>query len=191
MTVSIVLASASEGRSDLLRRTGIPFLVDPSNCSETTDAHDPETHVRILALRKATEVSLRRPYDIVIGADTVIDLDGQMLGKPTSPADAEAMLKKLVGRTHRLVSGIAILHGASEKMYQGVESTAVHLRFLSREQIRAYVASGEPIGKSGSYEIQGLGATIIDRIEGDFANVVGLPLAHLARALQEFGVRVP
>lgn len=188
---AIVLASASTGRSELLRRTGLAFIVDPSNCDETTDASTPGEHVRMLALRKARTVADRHPDALVIGADSVIELDGAILGKPDSPAGAEQMLARLAAQFHRLVTGIAVVDSADGRYYCGVETTLVHIRQLSAEQIRAYVASGEPMGKSGSYDIQGLGATIIDRIEGDFSNVVGLPMAHLARALESFGVRLP
>ncbi len=191
MTERIVLASASQGRSDLLRRTGLPFIIDPSHCCETTETSNPQHHVTTLALRKAKEVARRHPDAIVVGADTIVELDGQIFGKPESTAEAVAMLITLRGRTHRLITGIAIIHALSERSYQGIETTHVHLRALTDDQVTAYVASGESVGKSGSYEIQGLGATIVDRIEGDFANVVGLPLAHLAFALEGFGLRVP
>jgi len=188
---TIVLASASAGRSELLRRTGLPFSADPSDCDETTDASTPGEHVRLLSLRKARTVAERHPDALVIGADTVIELDGEILGKPGSTSAAEQMLARLAGQFHRLMTGIAVVDSADGRSYCGVETTLVHIRQLSAEQIRAYVASGEPMGKSGSYDIQGLGATIIDRIEGDFSNVVGLPMAHLARALESFGVRLP
>lgn len=191
MTLSIVLASASEGRSQLLRRAGVPFTVEPSMCSEDTEVTDPEEHVRILALRKASEVARRYTDAIVMGADTIIVLDGEILGKPASASAAASMLSRLTGRSHQLMTGLAIIDASSARHYVGVETTDVHMRHLSQEQIRAYVASGEPMGKSGSYEIQGLGATIIDWIHGDFANVIGLPMAHLSRALEEFGIRIP
>ena len=191
MTNSIVLASASQGRQELMRRAGISFHVDISNCSETTEARQPEEHVTTLALRKATDVSSRHPDAIVIGADTVIICDGEILGKPDSARHAEAMLGRLAGRHHMLITGIAILHASANRRYSGVEYTKVHMRPLTTMQIRAYVASGEPMGKSGSYDIQGLGSTIIDELQGDFTNVVGLPMAHLARELESFGVCVP
>ncbi len=191
MSSSIVLASASEGRQQLLRRAGILFHVDASNCSETTEARKPEEYVTILALRKATEVSTRHPDAIVIGADTVIVHDGEIMGKPRSTTDAEAMLTRLAGGHHMLITGLAMLHASANRRYTGVEYTKVHIRPLTATQIRAYVASGESLGKSGSYDIQGLGSTIIDELQGDFTNVVGLPMAHLARELETFGVRVP
>lgn len=169
----------------------MPFIVDPSMCSETTETTNPEEHVKILALRKVSEVASRHTDAVVVGADTVIVRDGEILGKPASSADAENMLASLAGRSHQLITGIAILDTSSHMHYVGVEATEVHMRTLSHEQVHAYVASGEPMGKSGSYEIQGLGATIIDWIHGDYANVVGLPMAHLARALQQFGIRIP
>ena len=190
MTTPIVLASASPGRCEVLRRTGIPFTVDPSDCDESLDAASPEEHVMALAMRKALAVAARHPDCLIIGADSVVELDGDILGKPGTPADARRMLGRLAGRSHRLLTGIAIVDSGSGKTYQGIEATLVHIRTLTDEQLDAYVASGEPMGKAGSYELQGLGAAIIDRIEGDFANVVGLPIAHLARALEDFGVHV-
>jgi len=187
---TIVLASASSGRAELLLRTGILFTVDPSRCAEDSESCDPEEYVTSLALRKARDVAGRYSNAVVIGADTVIDLDGEIMGKPDSVADAERMLTRLSGRFHRLLTGLAIIDSFSGAEYQGLESTLVHVRTLTPGEISAYVASGEPEGKSGSYEIQGLGATIIDRIEGDFSNVVGLPMAHLARALEQFDVRL-
>jgi len=188
---TIVLASASAGRSELLRRAGLSFIVDPSGCDETVEASSPADHVRLLALRKARTVAERHAHAIIIGADTVIELDGAILGKPESPAAATDMLARLAGQFHRLVTGIALVDSDDSHSYCGVETTLVHIRHLTAAQIRSYVASGEPIGKSGSYDIQGRGAMIIDRIEGDFSNVVGLPLAHLSHALEVFGVHLP
>jgi len=187
---TVVLASASAGRAELLRRTGVSFVVDPSRCSEHTELTEPDEHAKALALRKARDVASRHPDAVVIGADTVIDLDGEILGKPDSVADAEHMLSRLSGRFHRLVTGLAVIDAATDIEYTGIEVTRVHLRDLTASQIRAYAASGEPEGKSGAYEIQGLGATIIDGIEGDFSNVVGLPMAHLAIALEQFGIEL-
>jgi len=187
---ALVLASASAGRAELLRRTGVLFVVEPSHCDETTDIVDPSLHAKTLALRKARDVAARHGDAVVIGADTIIDLDGEIVGKPETPVDAERMLARLCGRFHRLLTGVAIVDAAASREYVGIEVTRVHLRSLTPRQIRAYVASGEPVGKSGSYEIQGLGATIIDRIEGDFSNVVGLPMAHLAQALEGFGIEL-
>ena len=190
MMVPIVLASASAGRQELLRRTGLPFVVDPSDCSESTGAASAEEHVRTLALRKVRCVAARHPDAIVIGADTVAELDGMVIGKPGSPQDARRLLRLLSGRYHRLLTGLAVAAPGGRE-YCGLEVTRVHVRSLGDEEIDAYVDSGEPLGKSGCYEIQGLGSTIIDRIEGDFSNVVGLPMAHLAGVLKTFGVTVP
>jgi len=184
----VILASASAGRVELLRRTGIGFEVMPSNCDETTKTTDPEEHVKELALRKAQSVAERVENAIVIGADTVVELDGEILGKPVGADGARDMLARLAGRTHRLLTGLAVVGSTDNSVYSGIEETLVHMRPLSASEIDAYVASGEPLDKSGSYELQGLGATIIDRIDGDFSNVVGLPMAHLARALTQFGV---
>ncbi len=190
MSVSLVLASGSTGRQELLRRTGAPFTVDPSRVDESTDAASVEEHVQTLALRKARAVSARHPEAVVIGADTVAELDGTIIGKPGSADEARSMLRILSGRYHRLLSGLAVV-APDGRAYCGLEVTNVHMRELSDEEIDAYVESGEPLDKSGCYEIQGLGAAIIDRIEGDFANVVGLPMAHLAGVLKTFGVTIP
>lgn len=184
----LILASASAGRAELLGRTGIAFEVMPSDCAETTNTSDPEEHVRELALRKAQSVARGTEHAIVIGADSVVELDGEILGKPEGEDGARSMLARLTGRTHRLLTGLAIVNSDDGSTYSGIEVTRVHMRRLSTAEIDEYVASGEPLGKSGSYELQGLGATIIDGIEGDFSNVVGLPMAHLARALMQFGV---
>jgi len=184
----LILASASTGRSELLRRTGIAFEAIPSDCDEATNTTDPEEHVKELALRKAQSVARRVKDAVVIGADTVVELDGEILGKPPGADGAREMLARLAGRTHRLVTGLAIVDSANGFAYDGTEQTLVRMRPLSASEIEAYVTSGEPLDKSGAYELQGLGATIIDRIEGDFSNVVGLPMAHLARALTQFGV---
>jgi len=188
MSRRLILASASTGRSELLRRTGVLFEVVPSECDEQTSATSPEQHVQELALRKARSVAEREKNAVVIGADTVIELDGEILGKPADADGAYDMLLQLSGRTHRLLTGLAVVDSADGSVYTGIEQTLVHMRSLSAPEIEAYVTSGEPLDKSGSYELQGLGATIIDRIEGDFSNVVGLPMAHLARVLSQFGV---
>lgn len=190
MSTPLVLASGSAGRQELLRRTGVSFIVDPSDVDESTDASSVEEHVQTLALRKARSVAARHPEAVVIGADTLAELDGRVIGKPESADEARAMLRVLSGRYHRLLSGLAVL-APDGRAYCGLEVTSVHMRELTDEEIDAYVESGEPLGKSGCYEIQGLGATIIDRIEGDFANVVGLPMAHLAGVLKTFGVTIP
>lgn len=174
----------------MLRRTGIAFEAVPSDCDEETEAATPEEHVRELALRKARAVSQRHPDALVIAADSVAELDGDILGKPDTADGARLMLGRLSGRSHRLLTGLAIVDGPTGKTYDGIESTLVHMRELSGAEIDAYVRSGEPLDKSGSYELQGLGATIIDRIEGDFSNVVGLPMAHLSRALARFDVHL-
>ncbi|MFW6102959.1 MAG: Maf family protein [Chloroflexota bacterium] len=190
MSAPLVLASGSAGRLELLRRTGISFTVDASDVDESTDAVSVEEHVQTLALRKARSVAARHSEAIVIGADTVAELGGTIIGKPESGDGAKATLRLLSGRYHRLLSGLAVL-APDGRAYCGLEVTNVHMRELSDEEIDSYVESGEPLGKSGCYEIQGLGAAIIDRIEGDFANVVGLPMAHLAGVLKTFGITIP
>ncbi len=190
----IVLASASPRRRDLLAQLGLSFSVSESNIDESVvleEGKDPEETVRILALAKARAIAEGLADDLlVLGADTVVVVDGQVLGKPSSVMDASRMLGLIQGRSHNVYTGVAIVHSATNKILTGVECTTVHMRSLSREEIEAYVATGEPMDKAGAYAIQGLGATIVTGVNGCFYNVVGLPLARVATMLREFGVEL-
>ena len=145
----LILASASTGRGELLRRTGIAFEVIPSDCDEATEATDPEEHVRELALLKAQSVASHEENAVVIGADTVVELDGEILGKPLGADGAREMLARLSGRTHRLLTGLAVVDSADGSVFSGIEQTLVHMRPLNGAEIEAYVASGEPLDKIG------------------------------------------
>ena len=186
---NIILASQSPRRRELLARMGIPhFDVIPAREEEQTDPTLPAGRlVKALAQQKAREVAARVPPDaIVIAADTVVAIDGEILGKPHSPAEAAEMLQKLSGRQHTVCTGVAVRQNDVE-LVEG-ESAQVRFRPLSPQEIAAYIATGEPMDKAGAYGIQGLGALLVSGIRGDYCSVVGLPVFRLARMLARFGV---
>lgn len=170
----LILASQSPRRSEILRRAGISFVVRPADVDETVHAGEtPETYVKRVAREKATAAEAG-PADIVLGADTVVVIDSQILGKPTGQADAFRMLETLSGREHTVLTGICLVRDA--EMILDVAETRVWFLPLTRQQIEQYVASGEPMDKAGAYAIQGLASQFIQRIDGSYANVVGLPI---------------
>lgn len=187
----LVLASASPRRRQLLAQIGLAFRVRESDVDEgplLAGADDPRRLTRGLALAKAMAVGRRETDALVLAADTVVVLDGEILGKPRDADEAAAMLSRLQGRTHRVVTGVAVLDAATGRSRTAAEETRVTLRELSPAEIAAYVAGGEPMDKAGAYAVQGLGAVLVTRIEGCFYNVVGLPLALTADLLQDFGL---
>lgn len=180
----LILASRSPRRQELLQRAGIPFQVRPADVDERwLPGETPEEHVERLARTKARAVAAE-PEQVVLGADTVVVVDGEILGKPTDADDAARMLRRLAGRAHRVLTGVCLKRGAQEVTTW--ESTWVHFVPLSEEEIRDYVASGEPMDKAGAYAIQGLASKFVERIEGCYFNVVGLPVARVYRALKSF-----
>lgn len=197
----IVMASSSPRRRELIQslRLRVPVAILSSEADESTPADwTPPQIVEALALRKARAVKemLERSQEddgtpaVVIGADTIVVLDGEMMGKPRDDGEAAGMLGRLQGRTHEVYTGVALVsaQGGREAVAHGM--TRVHMKPLDPARIGRYVASGEPADKAGAYAIQGLGATLIDRIEGDYFNVVGLPLSLLSELLGEFGIDV-
>lgn len=182
----IVLASASPRRRELLSQLGLEFEICVSSAGET-EGPDPIETARQAALAKASEVASKVLDALVIGADTIVVIDEEILGKPTSPSEAEAMLKKLKGKAHRVITGVAIVDGSGKKVVDH-EDTTVFFSDLSEDEVRFYVESGEGADKAGAYAIQGLGALFILRIEGSYSNVVGLPLAKLHEMMKEFGI---
>ncbi|MBI1796865.1 MAG: septum formation inhibitor Maf [Candidatus Eisenbacteria bacterium] len=181
----MVLASASPRRVALLRQAGVSFtVVDPGPDRDWPGAAEPRVGVRALALEKARRVAARRPDRVVIGADTVVVLRGQRLGKPHDADESAAMLQRLHGRTHEVWTGIAVVRGHETRTAS--EMTRVQFARMSPAEIEAYVRSGEPLDKAGAYGIQGLAGQFVRRIEGDYANVVGLPVARLRQILREF-----
>jgi septum formation protein len=192
----IVLASASPRRQELLRNAGIPFTVQPADIDETPRAGEsPRECAERLAREKALAVWRARPQDFVLGADTIVVVDEAILGKPVDPADAVRMLRLLSGRVHRVITGVCLVRAgdsrdllrAAELARTESETTLVAMNALSEDEIRKYVTSGEPEDKAGAYAIQGMASRWIPRIEGDYSNVVGLPVALVYRMLREQG----
>ena len=179
----LVLASRSPRRSEILRQAGIPFVVRSAEVDETPLGHEPpREYVERLAEAKARAVG-DAPGEIVLGADTTVVIDGAMLGKPEDAADAHRMLRLLSGKRHDVLSGICLRKGS--KTVRDCAATAVWFRALSDREIDDYIASGEPWDKAGAYAIQGLASKYIEKIEGCYFNVVGLPVALVYRRLQE------
>jgi septum formation protein len=182
----VVLASASPRRRELLALVGIPHQVEPADIDESyRDGEEAAEHAERLAREKAATVAARNPDAIVIAADTIVLIEGLVLGKPRDEADAERMLAMLAGQTHVVLTAVAVAHG--DRMRSGVESVRVTFRSLTRARIRAYIATGEPMDKAGSYGIQGYGATLVERIDGDYFSVMGLALARMIDLLGELG----
>ena len=184
--MSIVLASASPRRRELLQTAGIDFTVRVSDAAEyIAPGTPPQEAVQSLARQKAEAVAAQCPSDTVIGADTVVTLDGVILGKPRDAADAARMLHLLSGRTHEVYTGVCLCRaGYAETFFA---CTRVTFYPLTDEEIDDYIATGEPMDKAGAYGIQGLGCTLVRGIEGDYCIVVGLPVASLVRLLRENG----
>ena len=166
---------------------GITHQVDPSDIPETALPGEAVEATAIrLARRKALQVARRHPGRWVLGADTLVALGGEVLGKPASPAEAEGMLARLQGREHRVVTAVALTRdGVSHERH---DVTRVWFRAVSADQIRAYVATGEPLDKAGAYGVQGYGAALVDRIDGDFFGVMGLPLRLVVELLDQAGM---
>lgn len=193
MTVpEIVLASASPRRAALLGQIGLPFRAHPSALGDDGEAQlageTAEACARRLALAKASEVAAAERRGLVIGADTVVTCGGQVLGKPRDPAEALAFLLSLAGRTHRVITGIAVVEAATGRAEVDAAVTRVTMRPFDAGEAARYVATGEPMDKAGAYGIQGCGALLVEGIQGDYFNVVGLPVARLAALLRRFGV---
>jgi septum formation protein len=209
----LVLASASPRRQELLRAAGISFTVQPADVEETPQAAEsPKDCAERLAKEKAVAVWRTRPQDVVLGADTVVVVDNELLGKPSDGADAARMLRLLSGREHQVITGVCMVRAVSgdrgsgaggagmgsnsvparasdgaARVQVGHETTLVAMHALSDEEIRDYVASGEPMDKAGAYAIQGIASRWIPRIVGDYGNVVGLPVALVYRMLRDKG----
>ena len=208
----LVLASASPRRQELLRNAGIPFTVQPADIDETPLAGEAAREcAERLAREKALAVWRTRPQDLVLGADTIVVVNQTILGKPANADDAVRMLRMLSGRVHNVITGVClveavagrqlsaadsavprsyeILRSEKRELRTGSETTLVTMSKLSEDEIRAYIATGKPMDKAGAYAIQGMASRWIPRIEGDYSNVVGLPVALVSRMLRERGKR--
>lgn len=182
----LVLASASPRRQELLRNAGIAFVVQPAHIDEVPlPGEAAKDCAERLAREKALAVSAQRPQDIVLGADTVVVVNGQILGKPSDAADAARMLRLLAGRSHEVVTGVCVVAGGRWSVSS--ETTVVAMLELTDKEIADYVATGEPMDKAGGYAIQGIASRWIPRIEGDYSNVVGLPVARVYGILRRLG----
>ena len=181
----LVLASQSPRRSEILRQAGIPFMVRPVELDETPlEGESPRAYVERLALAKALAAPAG-PRETVLAADTTVTIDGALLGKPAGAADARRMLALLYGRRHDVLTGICLRKGDS--LIRDCASTGVWFQTLSSEEIEEYAASGEPEGKAGAYAIQGRASKFVERIEGCYFNVMGLPVALVYRHLVRLG----
>ena len=185
--MKIILASQSPRRRELLERMGISeFEIIPARGEENiVPGLTPEALVEALSRQKCLEVAAVHREALVIAADTVVAVEGRGLGKPRSKAEAEEMLSLLSGREHRVCTGLSLSQGG--RLRTGHEATAVRFRPLTREEIRRYVSTGEPMDKAGAYGIQGYGCLLVEGIVGDYYNVMGLPVCRLGRMLAEFG----
>jgi len=191
----LLLASASPRRRELLRSLGVPFSARAQEVDERPlPGEDPAAHVRRLALAKARAaaggLSPRSAVRWVLGADTVIALDGEILGKPRGPADARRMLQRLAGRSHEVLTGIALVPAAGGRPRTAVVRSQVAMKPYVAAAVRRYVAGGEPLDKAGAYAVQGAGREFVERVGGSLTNVIGLPLERLAALLASCGIPV-
>lgn len=180
----IILASSSPRRRELLQTAGLEFEIHVKDVDESVpEGTPPEEAAKMTAAKKAAAVADEFRNEIVIGADTIVVADGRILGKPKDEADAANMLKMLSGIEHEVITGVCIICDGMSHNF--VQISKVKFYDLSEEEILSYVASGEPMDKAGSYGIQGLGCTLVERIEGDYFNIVGLPVAAVYRKIKE------
>ena len=186
--MNLILASQSPRRRELLGLTGLPFIVRAADIDETMDSgRAPFDEVARVSRLKAEAVA-RKPEDVVIAADTIVVCEGEVLGKPRNEADAFRILSLLSGRHHEVMTGMTVVCG--DKVITHTEVTKIHFRELSPEEIRAYIASGEPMDKAGAYGIQGGAALFADEMVGDYYNVMGLPVCRLAVILRSLGLPI-
>jgi septum formation protein len=186
----LVLASASPRRADLLREAGIAFQIAPADIDESERVGEsPEAYVERLAREKAEAVWRSRPAAFVLGADTTVVADDQILAKPLDSADAARMLRLLAGRSHRVLTGVCLM-GPSGYNRGAVVSTVVTFGPLSEADVAWYVGTGEPLDKAGAYAVQGGASRFVQRIDGSFSNVVGLPMELVGAWCREVGIQV-
>jgi septum formation protein len=184
----IILASSSPRRADLLTAIGVGFELAPSRIHERPHADEaPPDYIIRLARAKVIDVARKRESGLVIGADTIVVLDGKILGKPKDEADAEGMLRQLSGRWHAVMTGVALYDAATRREVVDYDKTLVRFAQLTDKEIDWYVKSGEPSDKAGSYGIQGLGGMFVEEIAGNYHNVVGLPLPLVYRLAKRLG----
>ncbi len=190
MSVSLsypfVLASASPRREELLRSLGLSFTILPAHIDETwQEGETPAAHVRRLAREKAAAMAVKHPQAIVLGADTIVALDGLILGKPKNRKQAREMLQRLSGRTHTVFTGFALAQESRNVAKTRVVRSAVRFKVISPDEMGWYIASAEPYDKAGGYAAQGMGASFIKSIRGSYTNVIGLPVCEVLEELKK------
>ena len=187
----IILASGSPRRKMLLEQIGLNFEIDQSNYEEdmTLDM-DPRELAKFLSLGKAKDVAQKHKDSIIISADTIVALDGEVFGKPKIAEKAKLMLQKFSGKPHSVITGFTIIDTETGKEVSKSVETKVFFKNISEKEIDAYIATNEPLDKGGGYAIQGLAALFIEKIEGDYFNIVGLPLSPLTDELKNFGINI-
>lgn len=179
-----ILGSSSPRRAELLRKAGISFeVVVPENINEEQISDDPVSHVLELSRKKAESVAKRVGDSIILGADTIVVLDGEILGKPKDSDEAFKMLKKLSGMEHKVYTGISLVDKDKGRVLSGYQLTKVKFNQLKDKEIKDYIDTGEPLDKAGAYGIQGMGNFLVEKIDGDLDNVIGLPLRKLKELL--------
>jgi len=183
----LILASASPRRKQLLEQVGLPFISIPSHIEENEDGKDPVQHTLLLSENKAKAVFQDSKGQWILGADTVVVIENEILGKPETQTEALSMLGYLSGKSHEVITGFCVLNPSGRIAHSEAVSTIVEFKDLRRDEIESYVATGEPFGKAGSYAIQGIGAFLIKGIQGSYTNVVGLPISDLISALEKIG----
>jgi septum formation protein len=187
-TLRVILASQSPRRRELLNLIGIAHEVQPADIDESYFTGErPREHAERLARGKTAVIAEREPDALVIGSDTIVVVDGDVLGKPADQLDAVRMLARLAGRSHVVITAVAVSWRGQTR--SAVEEVGVTFHPMSRTEIDAYIATGEPMDKAGAYGIQGYGATIVSRVDGDYFAVMGLPLQRLTRVLGSLGIR--
>jgi len=189
---SFILASTSPRRRALLRQVGLSFRVVPSRVEEVNQCGmEPHRHAVCWATVKAAKVAQRYPGEWVLGADTIVVLEGSILGKPANAPEAARMLLRLSGRSHEVITGLCLAHERAEVREQLAVETKVYMKRFSPDEIQGYIDTGEPMDKAGAYGIQGIGGCLVERIEGSYSNVVGLPICEVVELLRRHGVGDP
>lgn len=188
----LILASESPRRKSLLESAGISPIVVPSNVDEEAPSEDmaPGDLVKALARRKIRKVAASHANDLVLGGDTIVYIEGKVLGKPGDKEEAREMLRCICGRTHEVYTGIALYEPLGRTVLDDFDATFVTIKDMDEEEIRWYVETGEPMDKAGSYALQGIGGFFVTRVEGDFSSVIGLPLPKVYGLLRRAGVQL-
>lgn len=185
---SLILASASPRRRELLQQAGVAFTVIPSRATEDVlPGEAPADYALRVAEAKARDVARNYPGSLVLGADTIVVIDGQILGKPKDQVDGYRMLRLLSGRRHGVMTAFVLINGSGHTETRQIVTTTVTFKSLADSQIHDYLATGEPFDKAGAYAVQGIGAALVDKVEGSYTNVVGLPVDEVLAALRGAG----